>query len=63
MGLSILYVACNILEEDLGIFSILDMSCSRLVEFHKKDGIPSLNIYQRGPTVWTPIALRTRSKT
>ena len=43
--------------------SEVDVSCSRLVEFHKKDGVPGLNIYRRGPTVWTPIALRTRSRT
>ena len=43
--------------------SEVDVSCSRLIEFHKKDGVPGLNIYRRGPTVWTPIALRTRSRT
>ena len=42
--------------------SEVDVSCSRLVEFHKKDGVPGLNIYRRRPTVWTPIALRTRSR-
>ena len=43
--------------------SEVDVSCSRLVEFQKKDGVPGLNIYQRGPAVWTPIAFRTRSRT
>ena len=39
--------------------SEVDVSYSRLVEFYKKDGVRGLKIYQRGPTVWTPIALRT----
>lgn len=43
--------------------SEVDVSCSRRVEFQKKDGVPGLNIYRRGPTVWTPIAFRTRSRT
>ena len=43
--------------------SEVDVSCSRLVEFHKKDGVPGLNIYRRGPTIWTLLALRTRSRT
>ena len=43
--------------------SEVDVSCSRRVEFQKKDGVPGLNVYRRGPAVWTPIALRTRSRT
>ena len=52
--------------------SEVDISCSRLVEFEKREGIPGLMIYRRGPPTWTPIrsatkmgpiASRTRSKT
>ena len=43
--------------------SEVDVSCSRLVEFQKQDGVPGLKIYRRGPAVWTPVALRTRSRT
>jgi hypothetical protein len=43
--------------------SEVDVSCSRLVEFHQKDAPGRPNIYRRGPTVGsTPIALRTRSR-
>jgi hypothetical protein len=51
--------------------SEVDVSCSRLVEFEKREGTPGLMIYRRGPPTWTPIrsakmepiASRTRSKT
>ena len=50
----------------------VNVSCSRKVEYEKRDGIPGLNIYRKGPPIWTPIqattvvepiAARTRSKT
>ena len=55
--------------------SEVDVSCSRKVEYEKRNEIPGLNIYRRGPVEWTPIqaatctnpvepiAARTRSKT
>ena len=54
--------------------SEVDASCSRKVEYEKRNEIPGLNIYRRGPVEWTPIqaatisctnpiAARTRSKT
>ena len=43
--------------------SDVDVSCSRLVEYEKREGVPGLKIYRRGPATWTPVALRTRSKT
>ena len=47
--------------------SEVDVSCSRKVEYEKREGIPGLKIYRRGPATWTPIraepaASRTRSK-
>ena len=60
-------------SESSGSDSEVDVSCSRKVEYEKRDGIPGLNIYRRGPAIWTPIqaatkpaepiAARTRSKT
>ena len=50
----------------------IDVSCSRLVKYEKREGAPGLMIYRRGPATWTPIrsakkigpiASRTRSKT
>ena len=52
--------------------SEIDVSCSRLVKYEKREGAPGLAIYRRGPATWTPIrsakktgpiASRTRSKT
>ena len=51
--------------------SEIDVSCSRLVKYEKREGTPGLMIYRRGPATWTPIrsaktgpiASRTRSKT
>ena len=55
--------------------SEVDVSCSRKVEYEKRNETPGLNIYRRGPVEWTPIqaatctnpvepiAARTRSKT
>ena len=60
-------------SESSGSDSEVDVSCSRKVEYEKCDGIPGLNVYRRGPAIWTPIqattksvepiAARTRSKT
>ena len=52
--------------------SEIDVSCSRLVKYEKREGSPGLVIYRRGPATWTlirsakktgPIASSTRSKT
>ena len=59
-------------SESDGSGNEVDVSCSRLVEFEKREGTPGLMIYRRGPPTWTPIrsaakmgpiASRTRSKT
>ena len=59
-------------SESDGSSSEVDVSCSRLVEFEKREETPGLMIYCRGAPTWTPIrsaakmgpiATRTRSKT
>ena len=61
----------NLESESSESDSEVDVSCSRKVEYEKRDGIPGLSIYRRGPAKWTPIlarrceepiAARTRSK-
>ena len=39
--------------------SEVDVSCSRKVEYEKRNEIPGLNIYRRGPFEWTPIQAAT----
>ena len=51
--------------------SEVDVSCSRLVQYEEREGLPGLRTCRMGPATWTPIkpakpepvASRTRSKT
>ena len=59
-------------SESVSDGSVVDVSCSRLVRYEKRDKTPGLAIiFRRGPATWVPIqaakqepiAARTRSKT
>ena len=47
--------------------SELDVSCSRMVQYSLRDGVPGVSIHRRNvvwePIVPSPVATRTRSKT
>ena len=47
--------------------SELDVSCSRMVQYSLREGVPGVSIHRRNvvwePIVPSPVATRTRSKT